>query len=145
MRNFKFTAFKGILARGNGGVPLCLPSLLSWCTVGWAFQLLPLFIISFVFGSTCNVHLGCLFSLPEPTGSPAAQTLLACWQNKQNNGSLIFSHHDRWQDYKSVSHTSRYCTIMSIKGYFSLLSNIRTTVKLVDIKNIRLKHPYFYG
>lgn len=39
----------------------------------------------FVFGSTCNVHLGCPLSLPEPTGSPVAQTLLACWQNNKNN------------------------------------------------------------
>lgn len=33
---------------------------------------------------------------------------------------------------------------MPIKGYFSVLPNIRTTVKLVDIKNIKLEHPYFY-
>lgn len=73
------------------------------------------------------------------TCSTSAVGMLA----KQASCSLIFSHHDLWQDYKSVSHPNWYCIIMAIKGYFSLLYfYIWTTVKLVDNKNIKLKHPY---
>lgn len=41
----------------EGSCCACLPpSLLSWCTVEWAFQLLPLFIHDCAFGSTCTIN-----------------------------------------------------------------------------------------
>lgn len=41
----------------EGSCCACLPpSLLSWCTVEWAFQLLSLFIHDCVFGSTCTIN-----------------------------------------------------------------------------------------